>query len=324
MSGEAITEKILSIHPEYKYLLKKTKFDGIRFNIFRLLDAMQMWKEHPSEVEALVSIEFYKLACNKNLYKLTPKKKKTIIGALKCFIEHTTSSLEPSLLTIQQFIKSGLDFETWYAYMCWNNWRSKDADSVETFKYCQRKNIDKYRYHDMLSMARAQGHDINEDYWKYPNDPNKMHDELLKVKEELNRIAREKELAKEKLYWNQLVKIAKKNKLDKGVDLGNGYTLFMPSTYEQYNMAAVELHQCILASQYYKKVAEGKSLLIMIWCNGKPSSTCEIDFSKRILQHYGNELNRNNCKPSEWEQKAIKQFLATFKPKKLNFKEVIG
>jgi hypothetical protein len=59
----------------------------------------------------------------------------------------------------------------------------------------------------------------------------------------------------------------------------------------------------------------------MIWHDGKPSSTCEIDFDKKILQHYGNELNREDCKPSEFEQEAIKKFLATFKPKKVAFKE---
>lgn len=322
MNPERITETILSVHPEYKYLMKKTKFNGIRFNIFKLLACMQMWKEHPSEVEALVSIEFYNLACNKNLYKLTPKKKKEIIGALKCFTEHNTNSIEPSLMTIQQYIKSGLQFNEWFEYMNFIHWRTKGADSIELFRYCKRKNIDSSKYHDMLSMASSQGHDIEEEYWKYPNDPHKMHEELLQVKQELERIRAEKELEKEKVYWNQLVKIAKKNKLESGVDLGNGYTLFMPSTYEQYNASAVELHQCILAAKYYKKVAKGNSLLLMIWYNGKPSSTCEIDFNKHILQHYGNELNIHSCKPSKYEQEAIKQFLATFKPKKLKFEEV--
>jgi hypothetical protein len=81
----------------------------------------------------------------------------------------------------------------------------------------------------------------------------------------------------------QLKKIAVKNKLDSGVDLGNGYTLFMPYEYEQYKKSADELHQCILASKYYSKVAQGKSLLIMIWHDGKPSSTCEINFDKRCF-----------------------------------------
>lgn len=277
---------------------------------------MQMWKEHPSEVEALVQIEFYNLACNKNLYKLTPKKKKEVIGALKCFIEHETNTIEPSLMTIQQFIKSGLQFDEWFEFMSWNYWRTKGADSIELFRYCKRKGIDRSRYHDMLTMAANQGHDIEDDYWKYPNDPNAMHDRLLETKKELERIKEEQRLEREKIYWNELSVIQNKV-LKNPVDLGNGYMLFMPTTYEEYHKAAELLHQCILAGSYYKKVAKGQSLLFMIWKDGEPSSTLELSYDNKLLQFYGNELNRNNCKPTEYEQEAIKQFLATFKPKKL-------
>ena len=313
MCFETIKSKILKVRPELKYLLNKINYDNVRFTIWKLVDLIDMWYEHPSEVETLAQKGFYKIAVNKNLYRLGKVKKKEIINALKYFNEDTT------LMTVQQFIKSGMKYDEWYTYMCWNNWRTQGRyiDDVETFRYCQRKNIDKYRYHDMLAMASNQGHNIEDEYWKYPNDPNAMHDRLLEVKQELDRIEHEKELEKEKQYWIQLEKIANKNKLANGIDLGNGYTLFMPYEYEQYKKAADELHQCILSAKYYQKVANGKSLLIMIWHDGKPSSTCEIDFNKKILQHYGNELDRSNCKPSDYEQEAIKQFLLKFKPKKV-------
>ena len=62
---------ILQVHPEFKYLMKKIDFNSPTFTIFKLLDAMRMWYEHPSEVEALASKGFYKLLMNKNLYKLS-------------------------------------------------------------------------------------------------------------------------------------------------------------------------------------------------------------------------------------------------------------
>ena len=321
MSNETMKNLILQSKPELKYLMKKIDFDNPRLTLWKLIDLIEMWYEHPSEVETLAYLGFYNIATNKSLYRLTKPKKKEIIKALSNFNDDRGML---SLITVQNFIKSGMKYEEWYSYMCWNNWRTQGRyiDDVETFRYCQRKNIDKYRYHDMLAMASNQGHDIENEYWKYPNDPNAMHDRLLETKQELERIEREKEQEREKQYWMQLKKIAVKNKLDSGVDLGNGYTLFMPYEYEQYKKSADELHQCILASKYYSKVAQGKSLLIMIWHDGKPSSTCEIDFDKKILQHYGNELNREDCKPTEFEQEAIKQFLATFKPKKVAFKEV--
>ena len=321
MSYDRVKELFLKSKPELKYLLNKVDFYNPRMTIWKLLDLIDMWYLHPSEVETLAYLGFYNIAINKSLYRLGKAKKKEIITALKYF---NSDRGILSLITVQNFIKSGMKYEEWYTYMCWNNWRTQGRyiDDIETFRYCQRKNIDKYRYHDMLAMASNQGHDIEDEYWKYPNDPNAMHDRLLETKQELERIEREKELEREKQYWMQLKKIAVKNKLDSGVDLGNGYTLFMPYEYEQYKKSADELHQCILASKYYSKVARGKSLLIMIWHDGKPSSTCEIDFDKKILQHYGNELNREDCKPTEFEQEAIKKFLATFKPKKVAFKEV--
>ena len=321
MSYDRIKKLFLKSKPELKYLLNKIDFYNPRMTIWKLLDLIDMWYLHPSEVETLAYLGFYNIATNKSLYRLGKAKKKEIIKALSNFNDDRGML---SLITVQNFIKSGMKYEEWYSYMCWNNWRTQGRyiDDIETFRYCQRKNIDKYRYHDMLTMAKNQGHDIENEYWKYPNDPNAMHDRLLETKQELERIEREKEQEREKQYWMQLKKIAVKNKLDSGVDLGNGYTLFMSYEYEQYKKSADELHQCILASKYYSKVAQGKSLLIMIWHDGKPSSTCEIDFDKKILQHYGNELNREDCKPTEYEQEAIKQFLATFKPKKVAFKEV--
>ena len=321
MSYDRVKELFLKSKPELKYLLNKIDFYNPRMTIWKLLDLIDMWYLHPSEVETLAYLGFYNIATNKSLYRLGKAKKKEIINVLKYFNDDRGML---SLITVQNFIKSGMKYEEWYTYMCWNNWRTQGRyiDDIETFRYCQRKNIDKYRYHDMLTMAKNQGHDIENEYWKYPNDPNAMHDRLLETKQELERIEREKEQEREKQYWMQLKKIAVKNKLDSGVDLGNGYTLFMPYEYEQYKKSADELHQCILASKYYSKVAQGKSLLIMIWHDGKPSSTCEIDFDKKILQHYGNELNREDCKPTEFEQEAIKKFLATFKPKKVAFKEV--
>lgn len=311
IGADRLKRLILECHPEYKYFLKKYNFESVFHKIPKLIDLMNMWKEHPSEVEALVSLGFFNVALNKNLYRLTKPKKQEIIRALKEFVG---SDGNPSLITVQEYIKSGMKFEEWYAYKCWNSWRN--GDSIETFRYCQRKGIDKTRYHDMLDMARNQGHDIEDEYWKYPNDPNAMHDRLLEIKLRLDKIEADKKHKKEQRYWNKLKEIQMKN-LKEPLVLDGGYKIFMPTTYEEYKKTAEELHQCILAGEYYKKVAKGQSLLLMIWIDDKPRSTCEITYDGKIRQFYGNELNRNNCKPSEQEQVIMNQFLAKFKPKKL-------
>ena len=220
-----------------------------------------------------------------------------------------------TLKLIRDYINSGLTFEEWYSWKSWNGWYY-DFDDIETFRYCKRKNFERTRYHDMLSMARQQGHDVEDPYWKYPNNPEAMHERLLIVKNDLEKLAKEDERKKDIVFWDMLEAVKNKN-LKNEVDLGNGYILFMPTTYEQYSEAATLLHQCILACGYYKKVAKGQSLLFMIWKDGKPSSTLEIDYAGKKLQFYGNELNRAHCAPSHYEKEAINKWLLNFKPKKL-------
>ncbi len=310
-SWDRVKEIVLETHPEFKYLIKKIQFDKNKLSIFTLFDLMRLWYSHPVEVETLAFKGFYQLALNKSLYRLGKAKKGEIIRSIKNFEDNQDRC---TLKLIREYIKSGMNFNEWYSYKCWNNWGYNDE--IEIFRYCMRKNFDRSRYHDMISMARQQGHDVNDEYWKYPNDPESMHERLLEVKQELDRLAQEEQRKKEIAFWNMLSTIKEKN-LKNNVDLGNGYILFMPTTYEEYNEAATLLHQCILAGGYYKKVAKGESLLFMIWKDGTPSSTLELDYKGKKLQFYGNELDRNNCKPSEYEQEAITQWLTSFKPKKL-------
>ena len=304
-----VKNKILNVYPDMKYLIKKINYDNHYFNIWKLMDLMEMWHEHPLEVEVLASKGFYNIACNKNLYKLKTERKKEIINALKDFKE------DVKLVEVQNFLKSGLEFEEWYSWRCWNSWQK--GDSIEVYRYCKRKNIDKYRYHDIISMARRLGHNIEDDYWRYPNDPNAMHQRLLEEQREEEEKINAEHMKKCNEAFSYLEEIKNKN-LKESVDLGNGYTLFIPSTQDEYNRQAAALNQCIVRAEYYLKVAKGKSLLLMILQDGKPSSTCEIDYNKQILQFYGNELDRNNCKPSEYEIKAMDEFLASFKLKKIS------
>ena len=309
---EKVKELINQIHPEFKYLIKKINFNRDTLTIFKLFDLMRMWYTHPVEVETLANKGFYSLALNKSLYRLGKAKKKEIIMAIKDIEDNDDRC---TLKLIRDYINSGLTFEEWYSWKSWNGWYY-DFDDIETFRYCKRKNFERTRYHDMLSMARQQGHDVEDPYWKYPNNPEAMHERLLLVKNDLEKLAKEEERKKDIKFWDMLEAVKNKN-LKNEVDLGNGYILFMPTTYEQYNQAATLLHQCILAGGYYKKVAKGESLLFMIWKDGTPSSTLELDYKGKKLQFYGNELDRNNCKPSEYEQEAITKWLINFKPKKL-------
>lgn len=305
--GKWLTEadkQILLIHfPQHKYLINKLPM-GITA-LHELPQIFQTYEEHPQS-ETLFQLGFFKIAENKNLYKMKRDKLKQIIRWINLYGKDVEYKKILTLKAIQYCIKYNIplaDYEAWkgnYAY---------SKLTYEEYLYCKKKNINYFYYNDILQMAKSLGHNIEDAYWKYPNDPVEMHNRLM----EQRKIAQKQ---KEQLKISYLEKISHKN-LKNEVDLGNGYTLFIPSTYEQVEAAATTLKQCLLSCDYISKVAKGTSILVMIWHDGKPSSTAEIDYNKRILQFYGDESDRNNCKPSDIEQQYLNQWLETFKPKKL-------
>lgn len=299
--------------PEYHYLIKKIDYVKNKLKCSTLFNLMIMWKQHPSEVETLAQKGLYNLALNKNLYKLSKSKKKTLVQALK------QVNMDISLVYLQQWIKSKLDFSTFYLlkkYEKDSKYKLSRSLSVEEIKYCERKNFQVEEYIDMLFIANRLGKNIQDDYWHYPNNPFELHQRVVEEDMQLHMFKMKTELKLEMKYFDNISKIAKKN-LNKPIELDNGYKLFIPTTVDEYVAAAEKLNQCIISSKYYKKVAKCQSLLFMIWKDNVPSSTVEISYDKKILQFYGDEHNRKKCKPTEYEENAFKKFLDTFIPKKV-------
>ena len=299
--------------PEYNYLINKIDYVNYKLNCNKLFNLMAMWKLHPSEVETLAQKGLYNLALNNNLYKLSKGKKKTLVQALK------QVNQDVPLVFIQQWIKTKVDFSTFYLlkeHSKYSKGKLNRELSVEETKYCQRKNIQVEEYIDMLYIANKLGKNIEDDYWHYPNNPFEIHQRVIEEDEQLTMFKMKKNLEKEMIYFDNISKVAKKN-LNKPIELDNGYKLFIPTTVEEYVAAAEKLHQCIVSSQYYKKVAKCESLLFMIWKDNKPSSTVEINYDKKILQFYGDEHDRTNCKPTDYERSVFEKFLDTFIPKKV-------
>lgn len=315
-SLDTIKSLILSVSSEYKYLFNKIDEEKYPLSKWTFFELIQMWKKHPLEVECLSQKGLYTIALNNNLYKLTDKKKKSVLQALKLV---TTTNI--TLKDIQSWLKMK-DKLTLSEYMDYKKWNKYGGvkDSLETFRYCKRKNISCSNYHDMLSLASSLGHNIEDDYWKYPNDPNTVHNNLVAQKSEIDRLRREEEAKKESVLWDKLEEI-KKKVCKKPIELGNGYVLFFPTEFKQYDKAATTLHQCIVTAKYYKKCAEGKSMIFMIWKDNEPSSTYEVDYNKNIIQAYADEwgYRKNNIsiKPSEYEMAMFNKFLETFKPRRL-------
>lgn len=302
-------ELILKNHDEYKYLLNKIQRNDLyNMNILFLFDTIHNWEEHP-ESEYLYQNGFFKLATNKSLYRLGKTKKREILNVIRQMPNDYTNAWY-QLKDIREFKNTGLTVAEYKQFKDFTRgyYRAKDV-SVEDWRYCVKKGIDIFYYADLCQLVISAGVDPDDDYWKYPSNPIEAHDRLQQM-------IQKKEEAKDQAKYTVLEKICKRN-LKTPVELEDGYQIFIPTNYMQFKACADLLNQCLLAADYVGKMAKGKSLIVMIWKDGRPSSTAEISYDNKVLQFYGDEHNRSSCKPKEEEYQILDSFMATFKPKKI-------
>lgn len=311
-----IRKLLLNYYPELKYLIKKLEDQALK-NPYMLIDIIKTYKEHP-ESENLFAMGFYEIANNKTLYRLSKPKKTQIINFLRQL--DIVAPHNYKLKEIQRALKLGIDVKLWQDMTnFYQSWYYRASDTIDysvssyhtkVYRYCMNKGIQLSYFQDIKQMVSQLGHDTQSDYWVFPNNPVKMHERLSK------QIENQKQ-AQAKRKLEMLPKIAKAN-LEKPMNFDGGYQLFIPTKYEEFEACKTLLHQCLLSADYIGKMARGGSLIVMLWKDGKPSSTAEIDYKGNLLQFYGNEWNRNDCKPKQEEYKILESFMHTFKPKKLN------
>ena len=174
-----------------------------------------------------------------------------------------------------------------------------DKFNYEVYKYLITKNVNYREYLDYVEMCKKTDHDINDTYWKYPTDFYKQHDKLMLELKNIEMVKNaEKDMA--------LNKITKKFKSITDI---KDLEIYLPNSIEDFSNQAKELNQCLITCNYPQKVIDENILICFIKEKGVPIATVEIlpvDNYKitkckkiRIGQFYGNELNRNDCKPNE-------------------------
>jgi hypothetical protein len=99
-------------------------------------------------------------------------------------------------------------------------------------------------------------HDRKEDYWRFPKNLQKKHDEL---REEVARIEELKRLETLRAKQEKYLK-AVKNYLPMNYDI-DGYTVFVPGTVEEIDRQAKELHQCLITCDYISRVIRANACL---------------------------------------------------------------
>ena len=299
---------ILENHSEYRYLLNKLyRNETYNMNAYFLFDAIHNWEEHP-ESEYLYQKGFFSLATNKSLYRLGKAKKKQYLKLIQIMPISESNSFW-NLKDLRAFNNTGLSMEDYIQFREFTRgfYRAKDV-SVEDWRYCVKKGIDINYYADLCRLIIDAGKDTTDPYWKYPSNPVEAHDRLQQMIDN-------QKAAQEAEKYEVLAKIGKRN-LKEAVEI-DGYQIFIPTNYSQFKACADLLNQCLLSADYVGKMSKGQSLIIMLWKNGQPSSTAEINYDKSIRQFYGNEFDRSKCRPSDEEYKVLDTFLAGFQPKRI-------
>lgn len=305
-------EMIKEKRPELKYLINKMKNYDAYTNPKLFLKTIQRYKENES-IENFVNLGFIKLALDKRLDSLTKQKQKDIILYIKNNIDILDKNISLSEL---------------FQYLKYPNEKVFDRDlfvktsynlEVANYLYDQKKKHNDFSsseiyalYYDYKRMCKDLDKDMNDKYWRLPNDLCKKHDDILiEVNNKKAFIEEMKAQKKDKI----LKKVINEN-LQNQAKIINDLTIYFANNYSDIKNQADILHQCLITCNYTDKIINQKSLLVFIKQNNQPVATAEIDYKKNILQFYGDEIDRYNCKPSKKVEKAFNEWLSQIKIKK--------
>lgn len=288
--------RVVMYHYDFKYLMNKYELKSKS----ELMEKLRMWKKHP-EIELMLAAGYERLAMNGNLYRMKNENRKKIMK----FCRENPDCNDFTLLEIQQCIKAS-NLEDMKNYIKhFSKWERENDYTMEDFKYMAKKKLlsgaGKNLYYDYKRLLRNSPHDENSDYWKYPANLEKCHAKLVaedqRRRELENKKEREKEARKYSLKTCDFQKVVKRyQKYNGEVD---GYQIYFSNDYNDWCKQADALHQCIVAAHYMSKVASKQCLIAFIRKDGEPVATVEIKPGKQLGQFYANELDRDNCLPSE-------------------------
>ena len=320
-------DTICALYPDFKYVLKK----WIPKNTHEMMAVLTIWREHP-DVEFLLAMNYLTVALSSGFYKLSKSKKKTYIQ----WIRQHPDACSLGYGDIKTIISNGISIEEYQKYCAFLlSSRRNIGISYRIYKYLMKnteirdwsgyynKNMALVDfYQDYIRMVKFCGHNLKDDYWRFPKDLNKAHDKVRKeaeniirqqrLAEELERQRRAAECEKRKRKEIErkrkaLMEIEKRfSELNGNID---GYSIFVTSDYDEWLKQAKALNQCIVAAGYYEGTADGNYTIVFIQKEGVPVATAQVYPDGRIGQFYGDEIDRANCAPSDEVRAAFNKWL---------------
>lgn len=288
---------ILEKYPEFKWVLKKATIPTCE-----LFQVIKIWKQYPSQVEALLSAGHHKLAINRQTFDA--KDKAAIINWCRCH-----EGADETLVNIRRMIKYGISPEM-IRHCIDRNKRSKVKVTFGDYAH-YKEDFDFSIWRDYLDMAQKAGHDVNDPYWRFPKEIRKAHD---KVQRQCAAIERAKILAENKKIDAGIRKATEKmftNVLKTG-----DIKVYIPRNMDAIRKQAEILNQCLVTAEYYKRIIDRSTVLVFIAKEGEPYATAELVRHGRkykLGQFYGDENDRNDCLAKDDAKIALDQWAKKFK-----------
>lgn len=283
-----------------KYFTKKLRDSEV--NPMDTLEIIRMFQKH-KECEYLLPNQPY-IAMKESIYKLKSDKKRKVSEYIR--------NQNPRIYNYSAMMKC---FELGIPYQDMSKYGSLGIDKIKFIR--KRPEIDPYEYQDYYKMLKHFNREKDE-YWVYPKNFHKMHYKIIdeienerRYKEEIERAEYEKsKIKEEKMQKSNYSKAVKKltGKIEEGE-----WVVYVPQTIEEISKQATLLHQCLITCDYVSEVINFNSILVFISKNGEPSSTFQVSReTKKIIQFYGNERDRYNCQPTDYERVLADKFMKSF------------
>ena len=275
------------------------KFMNLRCkNPFEFIRLIKNYKKHPLEVEVLVERQQISLALSEMLWKLSKSKQKEVINFIKSNFMHEDMKLKTILTALKNNLRYIEAEEFLYK-------KGKLKIDFPEYCYCQKNNILLSEYENHKQMLKEYGKtlviDYDDKYWKFPSDFRKIHQMLIEKVDKYEKDLKEKERKK----LNRKLEKISSNYPKINI---NDYDVYVPSNYEDIDLQAKELHQCLISCRYYKKMADKKCVLIFIRQKESAVATAEIDMNKKIIQFYMNQ-SKNERLPTPEVEAVLNKYL---------------
>lgn len=290
-----------SLYPDFKWTLDKAikRFDVVTLAFaFRLLTE---WKTN-SKVEYLVNDGLVYLIFNETFKKMSSKRQIETVR----FIKEKLDGRDTPLSKVAMMMKLGIsekEYDTWKEYRPFGSLVPYTAFKYMTANPCKshtwKKQAEWNRkmrlYLDYYRMAKKARHDMYDRYWWNPKNLRKMHDKVMKecvLIDEARKIREQQILAektqKKKEDFEKLMKKWAGTTFKK-----DGIEIFVPQTYDEVDVHAKKLNQCLIYGDYVQKVIDKKILLVFVKMKGKANATAEIKRDGTIGQFYADERKKN-------------------------------